>query len=108
MRFGELEERLPGIAPNVLSQRLRHLQEQGLVLAERYSARPPRFVYELSARGHELAGPLRLLAQWADRQGDGEAPRHAACGSPLELVWYCPTCREPVTDAGEDGEVDFL
>ena len=108
LRFGELEERLSGIAPNVLSQRLRHLQEQGLVLAEAYSARPPRYVYELSARGHELAEPLRLLAHWADQQGEREAPRHAACGSPLELVWYCPTCREPVTDATDDGEVDFL
>ncbi|HEV3228333.1 MAG TPA: helix-turn-helix domain-containing protein [Solirubrobacteraceae bacterium] len=108
LRFGELQERLPGIAPNVLSQRLRHLQQQGLVLTEAYSARPPRFVYELSSRGHELAEPLRLLAHWADRQGEREAPRHAACGSPLELVWYCPTCREPVTDAADEGELSYL
>src|SRR5260370_26144488 len=58
MRFGELEERLPGIAPNVLSQRLRHLQEQGLVLAQRYFGRPPTFVYERGARAHALAGTV--------------------------------------------------
>jgi DNA-binding HxlR family transcriptional regulator len=108
LRFGELEERLPGIAPNVLSQRLRHLQERGLVLAEPYSERPRRFVYELTARAHELAEPLRLLADWAEHQGEAVTRRHASCGSPLELVWYCPTCREPVNDPADEAEVRFL
>ncbi|HEY1594906.1 MAG TPA: helix-turn-helix domain-containing protein, partial [Thermoleophilaceae bacterium] len=57
-RFGDLEKEIAGIAPNVLSQRLRNLESQGLVRAERYSERPPRFVYELAAAGRELAGAL--------------------------------------------------
>src|SRR5438067_1013735 len=65
-RFGDLEKELQGIAPNVLSQRLRNLESQGLVRAERYSERPPRFVYELAASGRELAGALRLLADWGE------------------------------------------
>ena len=98
-RFGELETALPGIAPNVLSQRLRRLEGEGLVLAEPYSQRPPRMVYELTSAGRELAGSLRLLADWGARHAEGEEPpRHAACGSPVEARWWCPTCERPVDD----------
>ena len=97
-RFGDLEEAVTGIAPNVLSQRLRRLEGAGLVVAEPYSERPQRFVYELSDTGRELAGVLRLLADWGARTQGGEPPRHAACGSPVEARWWCPTCERPVED----------
>ena len=42
-RFGELQAQVSGIAPNVLSQRLRHLEHNGLLVARPYSRRPPRF-----------------------------------------------------------------
>src|ERR687883_1440512 len=80
-RFGDLEAGLDGIAPNVLSQRLRRLEGEGLVLAEPYSERPRRFVYELTAAGGELAGALALLSDWGARHREGaEAPRHPVCG----------------------------
>jgi DNA-binding HxlR family transcriptional regulator len=107
-RFGDLEKELPGIAPNVLTQRLRNLESQGLVRAERYSERPPRFVYELGAAGRELAGALRLLSDWGARHtGDVDPPRHSVCGSPLEAVWYCPTCEMPVEDEGAEEDVHY-
>ncbi len=67
-RFGELSEEVAGIAPNVLTQRLRALEGNALVLARPYSERPPRFVYELSDAGRELAGVLRLRAGWGGAQ----------------------------------------
>jgi DNA-binding HxlR family transcriptional regulator len=98
-RFGELQREVAGIAPNVLSQRLRSLERGALVVARPYSERPPRFIYELSVAGAELAGPLRLLAGWGARNVSGEAgPRHAVCGTELEARWWCPTCREPVDE----------
>src|SRR6202162_3779772 len=76
-RFGELQHELPGIAANVLTQRLRQLDLNALVVASPYSERPPRFVYELSSAGRELAGVLRLLAGWGARNEEGAtAPRH--------------------------------
>src|SRR5271167_2969355 len=57
-RFRELQEEVPGIAPNVLTQRLRQLERNALLVARPYSERPPRFVYELSDAGRELAGVL--------------------------------------------------
>jgi DNA-binding HxlR family transcriptional regulator len=102
-RFGELQEEVEGIAPNVLTQRLRALERNALVVARPYSERPPRFVYELSAAGRELAGVLRLLAGWGARNEEGSAaPRHAVCGTPMEARWWCPTCERPVGD--DEGE----
>lgn len=106
-RFGDLQEELPRIAPNVLTQRLRRLEGEGLVLAQPYSERPQRFVYELTSSGHELAGALRLLADWGARHREGgERPRHEACGTPVEVRWWCPTCERPV-DQDEAADVHF-
>jgi DNA-binding HxlR family transcriptional regulator len=100
-RFGDLQQELPAIAPNILTQRLRQLERDALLVARPYSERPPRFVYELSSGGQELAGVLRLLAGWGARNAGGEV-RHSVCGTPMEARWWCPTCEQPVTD--EDGE----
>jgi DNA-binding HxlR family transcriptional regulator len=106
-RFGDLEQAVAGIAPNVLAQRLRRLEAEGLMVAEPYSERPRRFVYSLTATGRELAGTLRLLADWGARHRDaGEGPRHADCGSAVEARWWCPVCERPV-DEDETGELHF-
>jgi DNA-binding HxlR family transcriptional regulator len=104
-RFNELQESLDGIAPNVLSSRLKALSEQALVVAVPYSERPPRFVYELTAAGRELADALRLLADWGARHREGgDTARHEACGTPVEMRRWCPTCAQPV---GEDEVTDL-
>lgn len=103
-RFGELTEALPGIAPNVLSQRLKHLERESLVVARPYQRRPPRVVYELTETGAELASALRLLADWGARTSDAvDPPRHDLCGTPVEARWWCPTC-EVAVDIGDEAE----
>ena len=98
-RFGDLQEDVPGIAPNILSARLRTLERDGLVVSRRYQERPARFVYELSASGAELAGALRLLGDWGARHSDSAEPlRHTGCGTALEARWWCPSCEEPVAE----------
>jgi DNA-binding HxlR family transcriptional regulator len=104
-RFGELGEALPGIAPNILAERLRRLERSGIVMATPYSRKPLRMEYALTADGRELAGALHLLADWGSRRGGtGEPLRHEACGTPLEARWHCPTCARLV----EDDEPDEL
>ena len=107
-RFNELQEELEGIAPNVLSARLKALTEQALVIAQPYNDRPPRFVYELSDSGRELAGALRLLADWGARSAGAEPLRHTACGTALEARWWCPSCEETVDDLDAGDEVIHL
>ncbi len=107
-RFGELAATVAGIAPNILTQRLRHLEREALVVARPYSQRPPRAVYELTERGRELAGALRLLASWgASRSGAADPIRHLACGTPLEARWYCPTC-DAVAEEVQRSDLRFL
>lgn len=74
------------------------------MVSEPYSSRPPRFAYDLTASGRELAGALRLLAQWgATRSDDGDGVQHGACGSTMEARWWCPTCERTVDETeGED------
>jgi len=96
-RFTELAGVLDGIAPNTLTDRLRRLESERVLRSRRYEERPPRATYELTAEGLELAGALRLLADWGSRSApDAEPVRHAACGTPVEARWYCSTCDRPV------------
>lgn len=107
-RFGEVQAAVGAIAPNVLSQRLKHLEREGVVVARPYSARPPRLAYELSAAGQELAGALRLLAQWgASTADEGEGVRHRPCGTPMEPRWWCPTCERTVDAGGGDENLRY-
>jgi DNA-binding HxlR family transcriptional regulator len=105
-RFNDLLEGVPGISSNVLADRLRRLEGGGVVSATAYSERPRRYSYELTASGRDLAGALRLLADWgAGGAGEGEAPRHRTCGTPMEARWFCPTCSVPVDDGGDELEI---
>ena len=103
-RFGELREGLPGLAPNILTERLRRLEREGIVVATPYSTRPPRMEYSLTGDGRDLASALRLLADWGSRRDElGEPLRHDRCGTPLEARWYCPTCASAVSDRETNG-----
>ena len=98
-RFGELAEILRGIAPNVLTTRIRQLEKEGLVVATPYSQRPVRLAYALTDSGRELGDAIWLLAAWGARQtGDTEGPVHALCGTALETRLYCPTCERPAEE----------
>jgi DNA-binding HxlR family transcriptional regulator len=104
-RFNDLLGQIPGIAANILSERLRRLEREALLVARPYSERPPRAAYQLTAEGRELAGALRLLAHWGARHADpASAPRHLACGTTIEARWYCPTCDCLVEDEPQHAE----
>ena len=95
-RFNELGDDLAGIAPNILTDRLRRLERERIVSATPYQQRPPRMSYALTSDGQDLASVLRLLADWGSRSsgagGAGEPLQHELCGTALETRWWCPTC----------------
>ena len=108
-RFNDLLDQLPGIAANILSDRLKRLEREGLLVARPYSERPPRAAYHLTAEGKELAGALRLLAYWGSGHADPtQAPRHPECGTPIEARWYCPTCDCLVDHEPAQADVHFV
>ena len=69
-RFDQFQRSL-GIAPNILSRRLRSLVEAGLLEKSRYSEHPPRDAYLLTDRGRDFRRRRGHLAQ-----------RHHSCASP--------------------------
>jgi len=98
--FGELAAHVDGIAPNILTARLRSLQADGLVVATPYERRPVRMRYSLSEPGRRLATAIASLAEWgARRDGRHHTARHDVCGTPLETRPWCPTCELAVDHA---------
>ncbi|MFC9844648.1 winged helix-turn-helix transcriptional regulator [Streptomyces sp. NPDC060223] len=64
-RFVELERRIAKITPKVLTQRLRQLERDGLVVRTYHPEVPPRVEYEISQLGRSLAPLFATLADWA-------------------------------------------
>ena len=67
MRFGELVKAIPGLSDRLLSQRLRELEEEGLVQREVEAGTPVRVTYSLTEVGEELGPAIGELKTWARR-----------------------------------------
>ena len=63
-RFVELERRIGTITPKVLTQRLRQLERDGLVVRTYHPEVPPRVEYEISELGLSLAPLFAHLTEW--------------------------------------------
>src|SRR3954471_20583329 len=86
-RFEEFRDSL-GIAPNMLTRRLNALVEAGLLERHRYSERPPRHEYRLTARGSDFRPVLLAMLAWGNRhfapEGASVQIVDAATGLPAE------------------------
>jgi DNA-binding HxlR family transcriptional regulator len=98
-RFQDLLASLPGIAPNILSDRLKLMEEHGIVTRRFYSEHPPRAEYELTAKGKELGVIVGALATWGSRHVYRRARLVGACGHAVKLGYFCPDCDERVRGA---------
>jgi len=63
-RFQDFQSSLPGIAPNMLSTRLKSMEDSGLVRRELYSERPPRVEYVLTDKGKSLGPIVKAMREW--------------------------------------------
>jgi DNA-binding HxlR family transcriptional regulator len=66
-RFQDFQTSLAGVAPNVLSARLKSLEESGLVRRQMYSDRPPRLEYVLTEKGRSLGPIVKALRDWGTK-----------------------------------------
>jgi DNA-binding HxlR family transcriptional regulator len=64
-RFVELERRISTITPKVLTQRLRQMERDGLVVRTYHPEVPPRVEYEISELGRSLGPLFATLAEWS-------------------------------------------
>lgn len=75
-RFDDIRQSL-GVAPNVLSDRLNRLVDEGILERVRYSTRPDRFEYRPTPRSAGLRLALLALMQWGDENLVDQPPRLA-------------------------------
>jgi DNA-binding HxlR family transcriptional regulator len=71
LRFGELAKAVPGLSDRLLSQRLRELEQEGLVQREVEAGSPVRVTYSLTKAGSELRPAIAELKTWARRWRSG-------------------------------------
>ncbi len=67
LRFGDLRHKIAGISQKMLTQTLRDLERDGLVVRRAYPVIPPRVEYSLTPLGRTLEEPMRALSDWAER-----------------------------------------
>lgn len=96
-RFQDLQTSLPGIAPALLSERLKVMEEHGIVARRFYSEHPPRAEYALTNAGRELGFVVGALASWGSRHlHRSTAIVSGECGHEVQLRYFCPTCETRV------------
>ncbi len=66
-RFQDFQTSLPGVAPNILSARLKSMEDSGLVRRELYSERPPRLEYVLTDKGRSLGPIVKAMREWGHK-----------------------------------------
>ncbi len=98
-RFDEFRDVL-GVAPNILTRRLRTLVAAGLLERRRYCERPPRDEYILTARGRDFRPVMLSLMAWGNRHFAPDGPSvqivHAATGRVVDPVLVDSVTGEPV------------
>jgi len=70
-RYGDLLAARERIPTNILAERLKRLEQAGLLERVPYSEHPPRFEYRLTAEGRELGPAVDALATWGLRRFPG-------------------------------------
>ncbi|WP_052207275.1 winged helix-turn-helix transcriptional regulator [Sinomonas humi] len=70
LRFSELRVAVGGITPKVLTQTLRALERDGLVLRKVFAEVPVRVEYRLTPLGESLLDPLNAVREWAESHAD--------------------------------------
>lgn len=98
-RFDDFQRNL-GLAPNVLSDRLARLCQEGVLERVQYADRPVRHEYVPTAKGRELWSVLTAMLEWGDRyyapQGPPRLLLHAGCGGSVVQRLACEQCGKPV------------
>ena len=101
-RFEQFQDSL-GIAPNMLTRRLKGLMSAGLLIRRRYSTRPPRYEYVLTERGRDFRPVVLALLAWGNKHFAPEGPavviENTETGLPADPVLVDRVTGQPVAEA---------
>jgi DNA-binding HxlR family transcriptional regulator len=88
-----------GAPRDILTTRLRRLEQLGVIERRLYSQRPARYIYVLTDEGKDLRPVLMALKHWGDRHVMGRVMPPAyehTCGATFEPAMHCAACGEKV------------
>ena len=96
--FKELQSNLQGIPTNLLSDRLKRLENDRLIVSSLYQSHPPRYQYQLTDSGIDLQDVLNSFIIWGSKHLDQPYKQlnHNTCGQPVEINYYCKKCNTNV------------
>ncbi|CUH91806.1 winged helix-turn-helix transcriptional regulator [Herbinix luporum] len=96
--YSSIQERLEGIPSNLLSNRLKALEQDGLITAKLYQSHPPRYRYLLTESGRDLSDVFNSIILWGEKnlQKCHKKLTHSDCGHKIELTYYCPKCNKTI------------
>lgn len=66
-RFGDLEAALSGVSTRTLSEKLKTLEEEGLIAREEFVGKPPRVEYSLTKKGAGLEGVSDAMIEYGKK-----------------------------------------
>ena len=69
LRFSQLQRRMAGITQKMLTQQLRDLERDGLIIRTVYAEVPPRVEYALTQKGSSLKTLLGEMREWGEQHG---------------------------------------
>ena len=94
--YNEILSKLAGIASNLLSNRLKSLEEDGIIKSELYQTHPPRYKYTLTEKGKDLEDVFNSIILWGSRHLNKCYKKLVAkkSGHKVEIRYYLPETKE--------------
>ena len=86
VRFSDILAQVPGLSDRLLTERLRELESEGIVLRTVIPESPVRVEYSLTQKGHELRHIVEALDTWADRWAAQVAQASSTCIAAMALA----------------------
>ncbi|MCX2480727.1 helix-turn-helix domain-containing protein [Pedobacter sp. MC2016-15] len=74
-RFGLIHAKMGLISKKILTEQLKELEEDGIILRNAFKEMPPRVEYTLTDKGLELLPILNMLTEWNARHHQGDTPK---------------------------------
>lgn len=97
--YSDIQQTLEGIPTNLLSDRLKTLIEDELIISELYQEHPPRYRYILTQSGMDLTDVFNSIILWGERnlKKCHKKLTHSKCGHKIEMTYYCPECGKNIS-----------
>lgn len=92
--YKDIQASLPGIPTNLLSNRLKSLEEDQLISSHLYSEHPPRYCYELCESAQALDDVYNAIILWGEKYLKTCYKKlvHKECGHSVRITYYCEHC----------------